>query len=266
MTVEEVDLHRHRIGSLHEALADVSVRSLHGVRSVNRLHVLHGEFGNQVFHVTDFEGQGPARVAVLLRLSLQVALTSLHPEAAIVSINTRPKTFATFGRTPEIATMVVLASLLILDRLYPLRLHVMMPGTGTTVGMTTLGAPVMMTGVPVTFVTLQRTTLRLLEPIRSKGKAKVKAKERVERNEMVDTSKGARPCRYWVNGHCTKGNDYPDKHEERFRSAQRAAAATQDQAAESADAQATPTDADPPPESSPAAPFGNGKGEEQGEL
>ena len=121
MTVEEVDLHRHRTERLHEALADVSVRSLQGERSVDRFQVLHGDLGNQVFHVTDFEGQGPARVAVLLRLSLQVALTNLHPGMAIVSINTRPKTFATFGKTPEVASTAVPANLLTLDRLHPQR-------------------------------------------------------------------------------------------------------------------------------------------------
>ena len=117
--MEEVDLLRHRTGSLHEALVDVSVRSLHEVRSVDRFHVLRGESGNRVFHGTDFEGQGPERVAVLLRLSLQVALTKLHPGMAIVLINTRPKTFATFGKTPEVASMAMLANLLTLDRLHP---------------------------------------------------------------------------------------------------------------------------------------------------
>ena len=135
----------------------------------------------------DFEGQGPARVAVLLRLSLEVALTNLHPGVAIVSINIRPKTFATFGKTPEVASMEMLAKLLILDRLHPQRLHMMILGTGTAVGMMTPGAPVTMTGVPVTYVTLQMILLRLLGPIRSEGKAEAKEKENVERKEKADT-------------------------------------------------------------------------------
>ena len=153
--VEEVDPHRHPTGSRHGALADENVRSLHGAQSVDRLRALHGDRENQGYHGTDFAGPDLARVAVLPRLSLQVALTILHQGMAIVSTNIRPKTFATFGKTPEVASMEVPASLLILDRLHPLRLHMMIPGTGTTVGMMTPGAPVTMTGVLVTHVTFR---------------------------------------------------------------------------------------------------------------
>ena len=99
-------------------------------------------------------------------------------------------------------------------------------------------------------------------PFKGKGKGKGEGKGGKKREGRY--IKGRRPCRYGANGHCKKGSDCLDKHEERFRSAQRAAAATQDTAAESADAQATPTEVDPPPESSPAAPFGKGKGKNKG--
>ena len=77
----EADLLRHRTGSLLEALVAVSGHFLHGVRSVDRFHVLRGVLGNPAFHGTDFGGLDPERAAVHLRLSLQVALTNSHPRS-----------------------------------------------------------------------------------------------------------------------------------------------------------------------------------------
>ena len=94
-------------------------------------------------------------------------------------------------------------------------------------------------------------------PFKGRGKGKGKGKGGKKREGRY--VKGVRPCRYWVNGHCKTGNDCPDTHEERFRSTQRAAAATQDTTADTAAEQATPTTEDLPPESFPAAPFSKGR-------
>ena len=82
-TVEGVDLHRHRTGSLREVPAAVSAHFLHGVQSVDRYHVLRVVRESQAFHGTDFEEQDPERGVARLRLSPQVVLISLHPGMAI---------------------------------------------------------------------------------------------------------------------------------------------------------------------------------------
>ena len=87
----------------------------------------------------------------------------------------------------RVASMAMPAHLPTLDRLRPQRLHRMMLGTGTAVGMTIPGAPVTMTGVLVTYGTLQMKLLRLLVPTHSKEKVEAKEKERVGRKEKADT-------------------------------------------------------------------------------
>ena len=83
--------------------------------------------------------------------------------------------------------MAMPTNLLMLDQLHPQRSHMMILGTGTVVGMMIPGAPVMMTGVLVTYGTLQMTLLRLLVLTHSKEEVRAKEKERVGRKEKDDT-------------------------------------------------------------------------------
>ena len=165
----------------------VSGHFLHGVRSVDRYHELRGDLESPAFHGTDFEGLDPERAAVHLRLSLQVVLTNLHPEVAIVWISTRRKTYATFGRIPEVASMSMPANLHMPDPLPLPGSLMMMPGMEMVVGMMIHGALVMMTGALVTYGTLQKTVLRLTVLTHSKEEVRAKEKERVVRKEKDDT-------------------------------------------------------------------------------
>ena len=74
-----------------------------------------------------------------------------------------------------------------LDRLPPQRSLMRILGTGIVVGMMTHGALVMMTGVHVTYGTMQMTIQRLSVLTHSKEEVRAKEKERVERKEKDDT-------------------------------------------------------------------------------
>ena len=74
-----------------------------------------------------------------------------------------------------------------LDRRHPQRSLMMILATVKVVGMMIHGALVMMTGVLVTYGTLQMTLLRLLVLTHSKEEVRVKERERVERKEKEDT-------------------------------------------------------------------------------
>jgi hypothetical protein len=104
---------------------------------------------------------------------------------AIDWISTRQKTFATFGKIPEVVSTAMLASSRMLNLpLLPGPTHMML-GT-MTVGMKIHGIPVMMTGDLVTYGTLQPIAVqRLTVLIPLKEEVKVKEKEeRVERKDQ----------------------------------------------------------------------------------
>jgi len=185
--VEGADLLRHLRGSLREVPVAVSVHSLHGVRSVDRSHVLREDLESLASHGTDFEELDPGRVAVRLQLSHQVVLTSLHPEMAIAWTNTRQRTFATSGRIPEVASTAMPVNFRMLD-LPPLpRLPMMTLGMATAAGMMSHGALVMMTGALVTYGTLQQMTVpRLTVLTHSKEEVRAEERERVVRKEKDD--------------------------------------------------------------------------------
>ena len=194
-TAGRADLLHHRTGSLREVPVAVSVHSLRGVQGVDRYHVHREVRGSQAFHGTDFEEQDPERGAARLRLSLQVVLTNSHPEMAIDWISTRQKTFATFGKIPEVVSTAMLANSRMLNLpLLPGPTHMML-GT-MTVGMKIHGIPVMMTGDLVTYGTLQSIAVqRLTVLIPLKEEVKVKEKEeRVVRKDQGNTLKEFAPA------------------------------------------------------------------------
>ena len=178
------DLHHHRTESLREVPVAASVHSLRGVQGVDRYHVHREVRGSQAFHGTDFEEQDPGRGAARLRLSLQVVLTNSHPEMAIDWISTRQKTFATFGQIPEVVSTAMPASSRMLN--LPLRPGPTQMMLGTmTVGMKIHGILVMMTGVLVTYGTLQPMAVQRLTVLTLlKEEVKEKEKERVVRKDQ----------------------------------------------------------------------------------
>ena len=184
-TEDGVDPHHHRTGSLREVPVAVNALFHHGVQSVDRSHVLRVVRGSQASHGTDFEEQDRGRGVAHLRLSLQVVLTNSHPGTAIAWTSTRQRTFATFGRIPEVASMAMPANFRMPDLPLLPGPPLMMLGT-MTVGMKTHGIPVMMTGVLVTYGTLQPIAVqRLTVLIPLKEEVKVKEKEeRVERKDQ----------------------------------------------------------------------------------
>ena len=183
-TAGGADLLHHRTGSLREVPVAVSVHSLRGVQGVDRYHVRRGVQESQAFHGTDFEEQDPERGAARLRLSLQVVLTNSHPGTAIAWISTRQRTFATFGQIPEVASTAMPANFRMPDLPLLPGPPLMMLGT-MTVGMKTHGIPVMMTGVLVTYGTLQPIAVQRLTVL-TLLKEEVKEKEKEERVERKD--------------------------------------------------------------------------------
>ena len=106
---------------------------------------------------------------------------------AIAWTNTRQKTFATFGKIPEVASTATPASLHMLDPLPLPRLPMMTLGMAMAVGMMSHGALVMMSGALVTYGTLQTTVPKLTVLTHSKEEVKAEEKERVVRKEKDDT-------------------------------------------------------------------------------